>query len=630
MAGLGTNEAPFLICTAAQFVSIGNSSSDWSSSYRLIDSIDLSGFDETNYTPIGNPTSKFVGTFDGNGNVIDGFTYDNSSASDVALFGRVKGSRAVIKNVMVTNVDVRGDTHVAALVGVLEHGAVVMNTHSTGTVNGSGVLVGGLVGTVANGAIVSSSSSAATITGTGQRYFGGLVGLMVGSARVADCFASGNINVTTSPLGGSYGGLVGAVQNSILANSFATGNVNTNTSEVGGLVGSVDDSGAGIVNSFATGQVTCDSGDSRCGPIVGDGALSNAYYDSNAICTNSGVGGSCNADGIAIDFLGTDGNWFYESDKEPLANWDLINTWNAIANGYPVLNPQFLDLATWGSCLDHQIDVLSSGALGLGTVESPYLICTAEQLQEIGSTPINWRDKHYRMMSSVDMVAFSGANPYNVIGDATTQFFGSFDGNGKVISNLTITSPSDDIGLFGSAEHTIIKNIALDNVMITADQQVAGFVGNFSHGAILDSYVTGTIIGNTQVGGLLGRSFRPTVQSCYSTARVEGSGQVGGLYGVETSGNGTIDNAFAVGPVFAVGGSPSSVGPIRGAGSSTGSSVFDSTGTCDQCTNLDGVAKALQEADMGWLYRSTNSPLDTWDFANTWQQHPAAFPTLKF
>ncbi len=631
LAGLGTNEAPFLICTAAQFVSIGHNSSDWSSSYRLIDSIDLSGFDETSYTPIGDAARKFVGTFDGNGNVIDGFIYDDSTASSaVALFGEVKGSRAAIKNIIVTNVNIRGDTHVAALVGLLEHGAVVMNSHSSGTIDGSGTRVGGLVGTVANGAIVSSSSSTATITGNGQRHFGGLVGLMVGGARVTNCYAAGNVDVTTSPLGSAYGGLVGTVQSSILANSFATGNVASNTTQVGGLVGSVEDSGTGIANSFATGNVTCNTtlGDNRCGPIVGLGALSNAYYDSNATCTNTGAG-SCTIDGTAVDFLGADGGWFYESDKEPLSNWDFAHTWNVATNDFPTLDPQFLDMVAWGACKDHQSDTLGGGNLGLGTVENPYLICTAEQLQEIGSTPMNWNDKHYKMMDSVDMTAFGIANPYNVIGNATIRFFGSFDGNGMVISNLSITSAADNVGLFGSTEHAIVKNTALDNVAITGNGSVAGIVGHSSFGSILDSYVTGTIIGNTSVGGLLGRCSRSTIQSCYSTARVEGSGQVGGLYGVETSGNANIDNSFAVGPVIGVGGSPPFIGPIRGTGSTTNSSVFDSTATCDQCTNLDGVPKDLQGVDVGWLYNSANSPLDTWDFQNTWQEHPTTFPTLR-
>ncbi len=152
----------------------------------------------------------------------------------------------------------------------------------------NGTRVGGLVGSVANGAMVSTSSSTVTITGTGQRHFGGLVVLMAGGARGTNSHTAGAINVVTIPLGGSYSGLVGTVRSSIVANSVATGNVTSTTSEVGGLVGSLEDSGTGVINSFATGGVTCNSDDNRCGPIVGrQGTLSNAYYNRACTCATT-------------------------------------------------------------------------------------------------------------------------------------------------------------------------------------------------------------------------------------------------------------------------------------------------------------------------------------------------------
>ncbi len=46
------------------------------------------------------------------------------------------------------------------------------------------------------------------------------------------------------------------------------------------------------------------------------------------------------------------------------------------------------------------------------------------------------------------------------------KYQGTFDGNGKTISNLYINATSDDTGFFGYADDGSIKNITFDNAKV--------------------------------------------------------------------------------------------------------------------------------------------------------------------
>ena len=86
---------------------------------------------------------------------------------------------------------------------------------------------------------------------------------------------------------------------------------------------------------------------------------------------------------------------------------------------------------------------------GSGTAGNPYLIYTVEHLNAIGANPGDW-GKHFKLMDDIDMNEHTGAE-LNIIGTTTLETFsGVFDGNGHTISNLSLTSMSQQYtGLFG-------------------------------------------------------------------------------------------------------------------------------------------------------------------------------------
>jgi hypothetical protein len=125
------------------------------------------------------------------------------------------------------------------------------------------------------------------------------------------------------------------------------------------------------------------------------------------------------------------------------------------------------------------------------------------------------------------------------------MFEGNFNGNGKIINNLTINKPDYPDGyyqgLFGVINNATIKNVGVENCDVTGNMYVGGLVGlannEIGNTIIENCYTTGTITsGYGSCGGLVGQSSanggNGTIRNCYSTCDVTSAGpSVGGLLG---------------------------------------------------------------------------------------------------
>ena len=78
-----------------------------------------------------------------------------------------------------------------------------------------------------------------------------------------------------------------------------------------------------------------------------------------------------------------------------------------------------------------------------GSKASPYQITTAEELQAMS----DHLDAYYVLMNDIDL----SGTAWTPVGTTSKPFTGNLNGNGKSISNLTITATSNDTayGLFG-------------------------------------------------------------------------------------------------------------------------------------------------------------------------------------
>jgi len=143
-------------------------------------------------------------------------------------------------------------------------------------------------------------------------------------------------------------------------------------------------------------------------------------------------------------------------------------------------------------------------------------------------------------MNDIDMSAYTGTQ-YNIIGNETTPFTGSFNGNGHVIRNLTYktTANVNCVGLIGRTYGAKLHNFGLENVSILSNgYYIGGLVGDLGGhwqenmvGMITACYVSGSVQGSDFVGGLAGTCEDSEVINCYTNASVSGTHFIGGLIG---------------------------------------------------------------------------------------------------
>lgn len=139
------------------------------------------------------------------------------------------------------------------------------------------------------------------------------------------------------------------------------------------------------------------------------------------------------------------------------------------------------------------------------------------------------------------------------IGTAQTRYTGTFDGNGKTITGLTIDSSSQYVGMFGYLDGTV-KDLELANVDITSSwsTQPAGFVGavagnTSSNCNIANCFVSGNIViggTNSQAGGLVGKNFGAIFNCQVNNLTITGPSSGNSIYlgGVVGSNSKTVED----------------------------------------------------------------------------------------
>lgn len=130
------------------------------------------------------------------------------------------------------------------------------------------------------------------------------------------------------------------------------------------------------------------------------------------------------------------------------------------------------------------------------------------------------------------------------IGRKGHGFAGTFDGNGKSITNLNLTSNKDETGFFGLLTNGgKVKSLSVSgSVTATGDVSqtggIAGAMGEVgSKSSITDCTFSGTVTGNIQVGGIIGCVGQHNqVERCANHAAVSGKEDVGGVAGANSYG----------------------------------------------------------------------------------------------
>ena len=191
----------------AQLVNNGNTSAsavltaDITVNSNLLNSLNEDGTVKdgatvTSWTPIGNTSNPYTGSFDGQGHTVSGLYFNDSNTSFVGLFGNL-GSSGEIKNVGVIDSYFNGYFSVGGVCG--KNTGIITSCYNTGEVSGK-ESVGGVCG-----------ESFGTITGcyntgevSGNYSVGGLCGWNVGGT-ITGCYNTGTVSGTGNYVGGVCG-----------------------------------------------------------------------------------------------------------------------------------------------------------------------------------------------------------------------------------------------------------------------------------------------------------------------------------------------------------------------------------------------------------------------------------------
>ncbi|MGN1154533.1 MAG: GLUG motif-containing protein, partial [Candidatus Gastranaerophilaceae bacterium] len=246
------------------------------------------------------------------------------------------------------------------------------------------------------------------------------------------------------------------------------------------------------------------------------------------------VVGQHDAGGTYTDITGTVASF------TPVSN-GVTNTFSRTLNTTPVANSSdgvvFNDFTNTVA----KIDTSSiTDIMNVTSIDSngTYKVTTKEglqKLQTLGAIP-----------SGVTIILGADINMSGINWTGISDFGGTFDGNGYVISNLTGTQ-----GLFNNTKSGAnIKNVGLENVNITTSSNVGGIAGN-NYATIENCYVTGTITQNGTpygTGGIVGNN-NGAITDCNATINIIGDDDCTG--GISGHNNATITGCNVTGSINA-------------------------------------------------------------------------------
>ena len=229
--GVEPTGSPRQVSSLNHLLWISTNSSSWGDSYIQTSDIDASGTSSWNsgsgFSPIGNNTTKFTGTYDGDNYVISNLYINRASEDHIGLFGLLDG--ATLTELGLTQCNVSGNLRVGGLVGKSDNYSDITKCYAYGTVSGS-TTVGGLVGDNANYSTISYCYADASVS-SGD-YAGGLIATNNVQGSLRNCYARGSVSGDRM-----VGGLIGYSLTSTSYYCYATGSV-TGNQYVGGFVGS--------------------------------------------------------------------------------------------------------------------------------------------------------------------------------------------------------------------------------------------------------------------------------------------------------------------------------------------------------------------------------------------------------
>lgn len=675
--GSGTAEDPWLIRTPENLDSIryylGTDNDD--KHFKQIADIDLgiSTWNEgSGWEPIGRDSSyvnNFQGSFDGNGYKIMNLYINRPDENYIGLFG-ILYSTTEIRRVCLQNIDVTGRNKVGGLSG-LTYVVSIYESIVAGSILGDSD-VGGLIGDSKCVLILNSYNTASV---TGIKNIGGLIGIAVPEIwnQIEKSYSTGSVTGTENT-----GGLFGYSENINLRSCYWDIEKSGQNISAGGEGRTTDE-----MTYDHTGDTYkyWDFNDIWIEDFEG---VNNGYpFLQNQISSlTPSAPSNLKADSQNGEFS-VELSW---NNPDTLLNGDGITELTSIIVYrnfdliHSIVNPTPGNLETFtdivpatGNYIYKVFAVNSEGyginaridqpagnlfAYGYGTEEQPYIISSAEELNNVRY--FTKKDSVYFLqIANIDL----GITPWNIgkgwepIGDYENEFKGNYSGESRYnnIMGLTINdSTKYYASLFGVIQDAEIDHVHIQDVNITGlaacgaltgasinsnitncssedgaitgcENEIGGLIGTSMNDSISCCFSTVSVEGLDHIGGLIGINIGSPVNDCYSQGSVTGYDYIGGMIGVNDE-NPSIKNCYSTGLVT---GNSSTGGFMSGFSNGTVHCYWDIE-TSGQTTSIGGEGRMTEDMILPF----SDSTYVDWDFMSIWEQgwptKISYYPILKW
>ena len=466
------------------------------------------------------------------------------------------------------------------------------------------------------GALVQSGTGLLTLSGTGGTGAASYYGTWISGAGTQVTSGGGmNISGISNSTGANNHGV--SIDAGAKATTTAGAMTITGTSGIGGTSDAVLLSGTpvgGVVNAAAgltingTGYL-----------VAGSNAIVNAagYANFSASNITLNLGSTVNVGSGAFTTAGNLSVYGTVSAGAVAvsANTFTLNggTWNQVSSTLPgfAVNDFRITSGTFIRALG-----------GNGSIATPYLLTDIYGVQGMGSALPN----SFALANNIDAagtVNWNAGAGFSPVGNAITQFTGTFDGQNHTISSLTINRPAtSDVGLFGVVGPVgSVSNVGLVASTVTGSNTVGGLAG-YNYGAITNTYTSGsTVSGSGNVGGLAGQNSGAITNTYASGGIVNGASTVGGLAGANLN---RINTSYSTNAVAAGGGGligwdemgyiNNSYWDIQTSGRATSSGKEKGLTTAQMMTmaNFNSATPANGNVNPGWSIANTGGAGKVW------------------
>ncbi|MBP3413559.1 MAG: hypothetical protein J6K89_09905, partial [Oscillospiraceae bacterium] len=373
----------------------------------------------------------------------------------------------------------------------------------------------GFFGSVSGGTIRNFGINSGSVKGANKT--GGLAGHASGT--ISNCYSRATVNGTTNAAG-----LVGMAGNIVIENCYTKADV-TATGNAAGLVAyfpsnTVDTK---ITNSYAACTL---NGQNNGGLVCSINASASGIVITNSYAL-SGPSLVYSTTGYTLKSSSSQSAANLKAKTATLGAAYIPDGYIAKNSGYPVLgvftykneNMQSLQPNTQGIYEIHTAQDLRSLA---------YMVNELDQ---------NFSGKTVKLCADIDLESEEwipiGGNA-SEDGKSVRQFAGTFEGDGHVIKNLSVSAGNYYVGFFGDLNGATVRNLGIDSGMVMGESKVAGLAGVIrSNVTITNCYNKASVCGKSSVGGMVGMSSGASnvIDSCYNAGSVGGNSSAGGILG---------------------------------------------------------------------------------------------------